>query len=47
MHLQIKDGSARLLSWKRTINDGGTFFQAGIKYEGGVLVLATTCRTPP
>jgi hypothetical protein len=47
MRLQIKDGSARLLSWQHTINDGGTFFQAGIRYQDGVLVLATTCRTAP
>ena len=43
LKLEIQDGSAKLLSTKFVINNGGTVLQAGIQHNKGLLVLGFTC----
>ena len=43
LKLEIQDGSAKLLSTKFVINNGGTVLQAGIQHDKGLLVLGFTC----
>ncbi len=43
LHMDIKDK----LSTTVRVEDGGTFFQAGMAYEGGILILAITAKMLP
>lgn len=47
LHLEIHDGTAKILSTVFVVNDGGTVLQAGLKHEGGLVVLGVTCRLTP
>lgn len=44
LQMGIKDAKAQILKTKFTLNNGGTLLQAGIKHDGGMLVLGFTCQ---
>ncbi len=47
VHLELRDGAAKLVNTVVLIDDGGTFLQGGIRNAGGVLVLGFTCHHRP
>lgn len=44
VHLELRDGTAKLVNTVILLDDGGTFLQGGIKNAGGTLVLGFTCK---